>query len=128
MGGRGASSGKSKKGNEYGSQYHTVLQDGDIKFVTKNSRSSEPLMETMTPGRVYVETGGDDLLRVISFDEENKRNRVLERDKRNDSWHVHSGYYHSEYGSDQHGELNQSDQELLAKIKDLWDKYRRGIV
>lgn len=59
MGGRGASSGMShyerKDGtvveNPYGSQYHAVMTAGNVKFVSKNSRQSEPLMETMTGGR-----------------------------------------------------------------------------
>ena len=75
MGGRGASSGISDKGNPYGSQYHTVYQDGNIKFVKKNNRDSETLMETMTKGRVYVTVGGDDLLSITYFDKENKRNK-----------------------------------------------------
>ena len=52
MGGRGSSSGISKKGNAYGTQYHTLFQDGDVKYITKNGRQSEPLMETMTKGRI----------------------------------------------------------------------------
>ena len=53
MGGRGASSGFSvdKNGNPrntYGSQYKTIFQDGNIKFVKKNQRTSETLMETVT--------------------------------------------------------------------------------
>lgn len=91
MGGRGASSGISDKGNKYGTQYRTVLQDGNIKFVEKRSRDAETLMETMTPGRVYVHVGGQDILRIVFFDEENKRNRVIERDRRNGGWHVHGG-------------------------------------
>ena len=50
MGGRGASSGISDKGNPYESQYRTLYQEGNIKFIKKNSRDSEPLMETMTKG------------------------------------------------------------------------------
>ena len=125
MGGRGASSGFSKKGRKYGSQYHTLLQDENIKFVAKNSRDSEPLMETMTAGRIYVETGGKDLLRVIFFDENNMRNRVLERDKRTDTWHVHHGYYHTEYGQEDHGALTEEDKKLLEKIQRLWDNHNR---
>ena len=60
MGGRGASSGISDKGRKYGSEYNTILQEGNIKFVTKSDRTSETLMETMTPGRVYVTVGGKD--------------------------------------------------------------------
>lgn len=44
MGGRGASSGMSVKGNKYGSQYHAVMKSGNILFVEQNSRDSESLM------------------------------------------------------------------------------------
>lgn len=87
MGSRGSSSGMSVKGRKYGSQHHTVLADGNIKFVEKNDRTSESLMETMTKGRVYVEVGGNDVLRIIFFDEKNKLNYVIERDKRSNFWH-----------------------------------------
>lgn len=50
MGGRGASSGMSDHGNKYGSQYKALFQSGNIKFVQKNSRTAETLMETMTKG------------------------------------------------------------------------------
>ena len=125
MGGRGSSSGWSvdKHGNQknkYGTQYHTILESGNIKFVSKNTRDAETLMETMTAGRVYVETGGDNLLRIVFFDEENKRNHVIERDKRTNKWHVHNGYYHFETGKSQHEPLNAYDKILLAKVKKLW--------
>lgn len=54
MGGRGARSGMSDKDKEYGSQYSKLLEDGDIKFVTKNTRQSEDLLETMMRNRIYV--------------------------------------------------------------------------
>lgn len=130
MGGRGASSGFSfdkngKPMNKYGSQYHTVLESGNIKFVTKNTRESETLMETMTAGRVYVEVGGKDLLRIVFFDKDNKRNHVIERDKRTDEWHVHNGYFHSEKGVSRHEPLSDDDKRTLAEIKNLWYKYIR---
>lgn len=120
MGGRGASSGMSDKGNKYGSQYHTVLESENIKFVSKNKRTSETLMETMTKGRIYVEVGGKDLLRIILFDKTNKRNHVIEREKRSDEWHVHNGYFHAEHGEAQHEPLNDADKKLLEKVRKLW--------
>ena len=120
MGGRGTSYGISNKGNKYGTQYKTLLQVGNIKFVSKNTRTSEPLMETMTKGRVYVEVGGKDLLRIISFDSNNKRNRVIERDKRSGEWHLHKGYFHSEYGKEKHEPLTASDRAIVDRIKKLW--------
>ena len=124
MGGRGAASGMSKDRNKYGTQYRTVLQDGNIKFVSKVNRQAETLMETMTAGRVYVEVGGKDLLRIVSFDKENMRNHVIERDKRTDEWHVHNGYLHVEKGIFQHEPLNDDDKKLLAKVKKLWHNHR----
>lgn len=44
MGCMGASSGISKSGNAYGSQYHALMTVGNIKFVSKNSRNNETLM------------------------------------------------------------------------------------
>jgi hypothetical protein len=125
MGGRGSASGFSvgKDGspkNKYGSQYHTILESENIKFVTKNTRDSETLMETQTPGRIYVEVGGKDLLRVVFFDKDNRRNHVIERDKRTNEWHTHNGYLHSEYGGAQHEPLSDDDKQILAKIKKLW--------
>ena len=125
MGGRGASSGLSAKGKPYGSQYRSVLESGDFKFVTKNTRESETLMETMTPGRVYVEVGGNDLLRIVFFDKDNKRNHVIERDKRTDEWHTHKGYLHAEYGTAQHEPLSDDDKRTLAEVKRLWYKHIR---
>lgn len=129
MGGRGAASGMSadrhgNRKNIYGSQYRTVLQDDNIKFVTKNDRGSETLMETMTPGRIYVETGGNDILRIIFFGEDNRRNHVIERNKRTGEWHAHNGYHHSEYSESRHDPLNDDDKIVLAKVKSLWYKYR----
>ena len=55
MGGRGASSGISRSGNPYGSEYYTVLQHGNIKFVKSydEKHNNKATMETMTKGRIY---------------------------------------------------------------------------
>ena len=124
MGGRGAASGMSNNGNKYGTQYRTLLHEGNIKFVTKISRQSETLMETMTAGRVYVEVGGKDLLRIVSFDEKNKRSHVIEVDKRTGKWHVHNGYFHSEKGESRHEPLSDEDEKMLAKVKSLWHNHK----
>ena len=58
MGGRGASSGVSVKGKKYGTEYRTLLQYKNIKFVQYNdARNSKVPMETMTKGRIYVTVG-----------------------------------------------------------------------
>lgn len=125
MGGRGASLGKSEKENAYGSQYHSLLESDNIKFVTKNSRQAEDLLETMTRGRVYVTVGGEDLIRITFFDEENKRNKVIEKDKRTGEWHVHYGYEHTEYSENHRDPLSDKDKALLDRVKELWKNRSR---
>lgn len=98
MGGRGASSGFSVGGKKYGSQYHALFESGNIKFVTKNTRNSETLMETMTAGRVYVTVGGNDLLQIMYFDTDNKRSKTIDLSHTHDGKkpHTHHGYNHNE--------------------------------
>ncbi len=138
MGGRGASSGISKgtknnpEGNPYGSQYHSVYEYGQIKFVQKNPGQSEALMETMTRGRIYVEVGGDDLLRIVFFDNKNRRAKVIERDKRSkakneeDKWHIHYGYEHDEFSEKHRDPLTGNDKAILAKVIEVWQNKRRA--
>ena len=123
MGGRGASSGISKKGNKYGSQYHTVLESGNIKFVEKNFRQAETLMETMTEGRVYVTVGGEDLLQVIYFDTENKRTKTIDLDHAHKGMdrHTHHGYYHNENdGPKGATNLTPKEKQMVDRITKLW--------
>ena len=125
MGGRGASSGISDKGKPYGSQYHTVLEHGNIKFVTNNIKNYEPLMETMTQGRTYVQVGGDDIIRIAFMDENNKRCKVIEKDKKKQAWHVHHGYFHTEESERAHEALSQEDKVFLEKVSRIWHNHSR---
>lgn len=111
----------SDKGNPYGSQYHTLLEVDNIKFVSKNTRQSENLMETMTSGRVYATVGGEAVIRITFFDEENKRSKVIELDKRTETWHVHQGYEHTEYSENHWDPLSDSDRKILDKVLTAWN-------
>ncbi|MBD5554051.1 MAG: hypothetical protein HDQ95_01530 [Roseburia sp.] len=127
MGGRGASSGISDKENKYGSQYYTILQSGNIKFVAKNKRTSEPLMETMTKGRIYVTVGGNDLLEITYFDKENKRYKTigLDHPHKGIQPHTHHGYFHNENdGSVGAAEPTPAEKKIIAKVKKSWYNYR----
>ena len=88
---------------------------------------SEALMETMTNGRTYVQIGGEEILRIVQMDENNRRNRVIEFDKKNKQWHVHQGYLHSENSENQHDPLSISDVRLLEKVKKIWHNHREQI-
>ena len=125
MGGRGASSGLSENGNKYGSQYRTLLEHENIKFVTNTGKNYEPLMETMTNGRAYVQVGGEDIVRIVFMGEDNKRNKVIEKDKKNKQWHVHHGYFHTEESEKKHEPLSKSDETFLEKVKQIWHNRSR---
>lgn len=123
MGGRGASSGISKKGNKYGTQYKTLFQVGNIKFVTKKTRDSEPLMETMTKGRVYVTVGGDELKSITYFDNKNKRKKVIDLNHKhlNTVPHVHDGYLHNEdNGAKGSRNLTKEERKLFDRVTKIW--------
>lgn len=123
MGGRGASSGISKYGNKYGTQYRTVLKDGNIKFVTKVNRQSETLMETMTRGRVYVTVGGEELLKVIYFDNDNKRVKEINLDHSHNGMdiHTHHGYFHYENDGPKGGSnLTPEEKRMVDRVKKIW--------
>ena len=126
MGGRGASSGISKYGNKYGTQYRTVLEEGNIKFVTKVNRQSETLMETMTRGRVYVTVGGEELLKVIYFDNDNKRVKEINLDHSHEGMrpHVHHGYEHAENDGPKGGSLLTPDEKrMVDRVTKMWYKH-----
>lgn len=123
MGGRGASSGTSLLGNPYGSQYHTVLTVGNVAFVSKNARTSESLMETMTRGRVYAHVEGDDLKAIVYFDNEGKRSRQIDMDHVHlgVSPHAHDGYFHSEFRKN----LTPDERAMVDRVVESWEQYKQ---
>ncbi len=127
MGGRGASSGVSERGSKYGTQYHTVLKSGNIKFVEQNDRHGEPLFETMTRGRVYVKVGGKDLLQIIYFDNENKRSKKIDLKPPAHNGklpHTHHGYEHAENDGPSGGTgLTPKEKQMVDRVKILWQNH-----
>lgn len=129
MGGRGASSGTSKHGNSYGSQYNTIHSVGNIKFVKKNSRNSEPIMETMTQGRIYAVVGGSEVISVVYFDKDNKRNKQIDIDKPHNGVqpHTHYGYFHNENGSPKGASKpTTKEKRLVDMVIKEWENFNNG--
>lgn len=133
MGGRGAGSGISDRGNEYGSQFHSIMDvngkplvSGNIKFIESNSRNSESLFETMTKGRVYAVVGGNDLLKIVYFDKENKHVKEINFGHKHAELdlHVHHGYYHNERDGEKGAtKLNVEEKKMVARAKKIWYDY-----
>lgn len=129
MGGRGASSGTSAKGKKYGTQYKTLLKSGNIVFVSKNVRTSETLMETMTKGRVYVHAEGNDLKSIVYFDKSNKRAKQIDLDHshRGAVPHAHRGYEHNEGNPvKKYSNLSPNEKKMVDRVTGIWDNHMRG--
>ncbi len=77
-------------------------------------------------GRVYIQVGGKELLRIIFFDESNKRNKTIEKDKRTGEWHTHYGYEHAEYSEIKHQPLTEADKKTLEKVNHIWSNRNRA--
>ncbi len=129
MGGRGASSGLSTSGKRYGTEYTTLYQSGNVKFVRYNdSTAATPPMETMTRGRVYATVNSKNEIKSITYyDENNKRYKQIDVtgkshiiDGEKIIPHTHFGYFH-----DENGTFKPSVGENIAvdKIKEVWYNY-----
>ena len=118
MGSRGAASGTGK--HPYGSEYKTVLQDGNIKFVKyRLADNAKAPLETQTKGRVYVTVNNDNELSFISYyDRKGKRSKTIDLLHAHDgkSPHLHTGYEHN--GKAEY--LTDEEKKLLARVRKAW--------
>lgn len=121
MGGRGSSSGISDKGKAYGTEYSTLYQSGNIKFVRYNdSTSAKTPMETMTKGRVYVTINAkDEVSSITYYDNTNKRKRQIDLTHAHNGKkpHTHHGYIHDENGTTG---LTVEEKKMIDKVKNEW--------
>lgn len=122
MGGRGSASGFSKK--PYGSEFKSLLQVGNIKFVKNMSgdNAKDPL-ETRTRGRVYATVNADGKINSINYyDKEGKRYKsinLLHSHEDIKGEHTHMGYFHKEGGTRR---LTDEEKELVAFVQKVWYK------
>lgn len=132
MGGRGASSGVSVKGKKYGTEYTTLLQSGNIKFVKYNDAdSAKTPQETMTKERIYVTVNDKNELKAITYyDKDGKRAKQIDISgkphKIDGKWvipHSHYGYHHDESGT---FEPSKSENDIIDKVVRIWNnKHKR---
>lgn len=130
MGGRGASSGLSDKGKKYGSEYKTLYQTGNIKFVSYNNGSATAPMETMTDGRVYVIVNAKNEIKSISYyDKSKKRYKQIDtghlhnvNGKKIDP-HTHKGYVHDEKGT---YEVSPKERKMIERVQRTWYYHING--
>lgn len=126
MGGRGARSGMSVKGKRYGTEYRTVLQSGNIKFVKSNEGANAAPMETMTKGRVYVtvDKNTDELKYISYYDKNNKRYKQVDLQHLHPvngaptSPHTHKGYMHNEKGD---YIPTPKEYKMIDRVTKIWE-------
>lgn len=125
MGGRGSASGISDNGKPYGSEYHTVHQFGNIKFVVSNTGSAKAPMETMTKGRVYATVNAKNEIKAITYyDKDNKRFKQIDVngpkhtiDGKPELPHTHLGYVHDEHGTRL---LTAKEEKMVERVLKAW--------
>lgn len=125
MGGRGASSGISDKGKAYGTEYTTLLESGNVKFVRYNdSKSAKTPMETMTRGRVYVTVDSQNKLTSLTYyDNSNKRSKQIDLQHAHQKMqpHTHHGYLHNENDSVKGAaRLTLEEKQMLERVRRIW--------
>lgn len=122
MGGRGSSSGISVK--PYGTEYHTLLESGNIKFVQRNEGNAKAPLETMTKGRVYVTVNAKGELKYISYYDVNKKKvKTIDLDHPHKKMrlHTHHGYEHNENdGPKGATRLTPKEKIMVVKVRELW--------
>lgn len=129
MGGRGASSGVSVKGKKYGTEYRTLLQYKNIKFVQYNdARNSKVPMETMTKGRIYVTVGKGGLRSISLYNRKGLRLAQIDIagtphkiNNKPELPHVHIGFNHNEHGD---RKPNWYERRLINVAKSAYNKYK----
>ena len=125
MGGRGASSGISNKGKPYGSEYTTVYQSGNIKFVTAKEGANTAPMETMTKGRIYVtvDKKTNELKYIDYYDKNKKRYKQIDLQHYHkvngvkEKPHVHKGYEHNEKGD---AIPSEKQRKMIERVENTW--------
>ena len=133
MGGRGSASGARRLNNgtiiPYGSEYHAVFEDGDIKFVIPNTINTTAPMDTMTKGRIYVTLDYKQEPKFITmYDDSGKRTLQIDLSGKShwvngeklDPPHVHLGYNHDENGS---RKPNSYEESLIERVNTLWRQF-----
>ncbi len=128
MGGRGASSGISVSGKRYGTEYHSILKVGNIKFVTINAGAVTAPMETMTRGRVYVtiDEKKNQIKHITYYDNQNKRTKQIDLYPAHKGMnpHTHHGYLHNEKdGKKGAGNPTKEEKRMIEHVKSIWYNY-----
>ena len=131
--GRGTS--KAGKRAPYGTEFHSVHQSGNIKFVKPNDGATTAPMYTKTKSRIYATLDENDEVKYITLhgktwkamNEGYNRSRQIDIKGKKHKIdgdptipHTHFGYHHDK------GTIKptKSDQKLMDKVLTEWYNYK----
>lgn len=124
FGGRGASSGMSIAGRKYSTEYKTLHQLRNIKYIRYNlSMASKNPFETQASNRIYaVVNFRDEIKSIVFFDSKGMKSKeydIVGQAHRIDGElvlpHVHLGYNHGENGTRKPTEEEQAEIDTILK-------------
>ena len=106
----------------YGSEYKTVYQLDNIKFVKPNEGSTTAPIETQSKNRIYVTLDYKDEPKFVTYyDEDGKRYKQIDltgQPHKIDGVpklpHTHMGYNHNENGD---RDLTEDERKIVDRIK-----------
>ena len=134
MGGRGARLGKyyiNNKKYNYGEEYSTVVEYGNIKFIKKNEGSANSPLETKTKGRIYALINNDNKIKTISYyDYSGKRFKHIDIigpshkvNGKKELPHTHIAYDTHKGDSNDTRVPSKKELELIDRVQKFWDYY-----
>ena len=131
MGGRGAASGISNKGIQYGKEFSTLLEVDNLKFVKyEGGNNAKSPLDTMSASknRVYVVTKGTVLKSLVFYDKDGKRNKQIDLDHEHFGKrpHIHPGYDTLHQESDKDIELSNIDKRYIQKVEKIWKEFMKN--
>ncbi|MDR2733781.1 MAG: hypothetical protein LBC99_03940 [Spirochaetota bacterium] len=112
---------------KYGTEYRTVLEYKNIKFVVPLKEGSAPVpMETMSAAkdRVYAYVNNAGILKsIVFYDSEGKRARQIDLDHPHVGHkpHIHVGYDNKH--TKEYIPLTERDRAYIDTITKLWENY-----
>lgn len=131
FGGRGASSGMSIAGRKYGTEYKTLHQTGNVKYIRYNlSMASKNPFETKATNRIYaIVNFQDEVKSIVFFDSNGMKSKEIDITGRAHKIngervlpHAHLGYNHGENGT---RKLTEEEQARVDTILNEWYNFKR---
>ena len=114
--------------HKYGTDYETILQESNIKFVREKREDAEELLETMTKGRIYVTLNSkENPAHIYYFNNELKRNRRIDITQSHKKMKPHTHHYEEQEiqnGKKGASELTTEELKMVDRVQKIWYNHK----